>query len=573
MTELTFPNTTLNIVNNSYTTTITPSTIKTNDISCNTISSILGFTKQVTFDVAPHSISPTLGNDVATKGYVDSLVGQYSGGYNLYLNKSATVSVGGNTYYTISNTVSNTTQQSSVDTADGTNKLLLSFISNELNITNIPAGIWNLFLYGSVNNASNVGQYQFKLKLYSGGVITLISTSGNSSNVNSLTPVVYTMNATISASVTTTLTDRLIIEIYNQSTDTSVVTTYFENTYYSFTQSTLNAGTTLLTSNNNWTGNNTFALPPSTPTVAGTPNNTDIINYEKTLSIVTTNGLTGPRGFTGPTGTNGTNGSTGETGATGRTGPTGANGTNGSIGPTGPTGIGPTGPTGFTGPTGTNGTNGSTGETGATGRTGPTGANGTNGSIGQTGPTGIGPTGPTGIGPTGPTGATGIIGPTGPEGGPIGPTGPTGAIGGTNITSWQNLDYTLEGFQDGVNIFNKITLTIPSTTATYLLSASAVISVNSTAPLCFFSFCIQSGTTINISGKNIIGGATISNTRLSSTTSITQAGIATTNSSVFWNYIYTPGVTGQHTFGILLVTSAGGGSKRTSQMNILQISP
>ena len=523
MTELTFPNTTLNIVNNSYTTTITPSTIKTNDISCNTISSILGFTKQVTFDVAPHSISPTLGNDVATKGYVDSLVGQYSGGYNLYLNKSATVSVGGNTYYTISNTVSNTTQQSSVDTADGTNKLLLSFISNELNITNIPAGIWNLFLYGSINNASNVGQYQFKLKLYSGGVITLISTSGNSSNVNSLTPVVYTMNATISASVTTTLTDRLIIEIYNQSTDTSVVTTYFENTYYSFTQSTLNAGTTLLTSNNNWTGNNTFALPPSTPTVAGTPNNTDIINYEKTLSIVTTNGLTGPRGFTGPTGTNGTNGSTGETGATGRTGPTGANGTNGSIG--------------------------------------------------QTGPTGIGPTGPTGIGPTGPTGATGIIGPTGPEGGPIGPTGPTGAIGGTNITSWQNLDYTLEGFQDGVNIFNKITLTIPSTTATYLLSASAVISVNSTAPLCFFSFCIQSGTTINISGKNIIGGATISNTRLSSTTSITQAGIATTNSSVFWNYIYTPGVTGQHTFGILLVTSAGGGSKRTSQMNILQISP
>ena len=323
------------------------------------------------------------------------------------------------------------------------------------------------------------------------------------------------MNATISASVTTTLTDRLIIEIYNQSTDTSVVTTYFENTYYSFTQSTLNAGTTLLTSNNNWTGNNTFALPPSTPTVAGTPNNTDIINYEKTLSIVTTNGLTGPRGFTGPTGTNGTNGSTGETGATGRTGPTGANGTNGSIGPTGPTGIGPTGP----------------------------------------------------------TGATGIIGPTGPEGGPIGPTGPTGAIGGTNITSWQNVDYTLDGFQDGVNIFNKITLTIPSTTATYLLSASVVISVNSTAPLCFFSFCIQSGTTINISGKNIIGGATISNTRLSPTTSITQAGIATTNSSVFWNYIYTPGVTGQHTFGILLVTSAGGGSKRTSQMNILQISP
>ena len=543
MTELNFPNTTFNILNNSSTTTLTPSTLVTNDISCNTISSAIEFTKQVTFDLAPQSISPSLGNDVATKGYVDSLVGQYSGGYNLYLNKSATVTVGGTSYYTISNTVSNATQQSSVNTANGSNNLIASFISDPLNITSIPAGIWNLFLYGSVNNANNVGQYQFKLKLYS-GAITDISTSGNSSNVNSTTPVVYTMNATIASSVTTALTDRLIIEIYHQSTDTSVVTTYFENTYYSFTQSTLNAGTTLLTSNNNWTGNNAFALAPSTPTLAGTPNNTDIINYEKTLSIVTTNGLTGPRGLTGPTGTNGTNGSTGATGATGRTGPTGANGINGSIGPTGPTGmIGPTGPEG--GPTGP------IGQTGATGRTGPTG------------PTGI-------IGPTGPTG---IIGPTGPGGGPIGPTGPTGAIGGTNITSWQNLDYISDGFQDGVNILNKITLTIPSTTATYLLSASVGISINSTAPTCFFSFGIQSGTIINSSGKNIIGGATISNTRLTTATSITQAGIATsTFSSVFWNYIYTPGVTGEQTFAILVVTSGPGGTKRTAQFNILQLS-
>jgi hypothetical protein len=52
------------------------------------------------------------------------------------------------------------------------------------------------------------------------------------------------------------LTDRIIIEIYYDKTGgTSVdLTTYFENAYYSFVQSTLNAGTTLLTSDNNWTG-------------------------------------------------------------------------------------------------------------------------------------------------------------------------------------------------------------------------------------------------------------------------------------------------------------------------------
>ena len=41
---------------------------------------------QASFDTPPHSITPILGNDLATKGYVDSLVGQYSGGFNLYLN-------------------------------------------------------------------------------------------------------------------------------------------------------------------------------------------------------------------------------------------------------------------------------------------------------------------------------------------------------------------------------------------------------------------------------------------------------------------------------------------------------
>jgi hypothetical protein len=43
------------------------------------------------------------------------------------------------------------------------------------------------------------------------------------------------------------------------------VNTYFQDEYYSFSQSTLNAGTTLLSSNNTWTGTNKFALGITSP--------------------------------------------------------------------------------------------------------------------------------------------------------------------------------------------------------------------------------------------------------------------------------------------------------------------
>ena len=45
---------------------------------------------QSSFNQPPHSVDPIYGNDLATKGYVDSLVGQYSGGYNLFFNYSVT---------------------------------------------------------------------------------------------------------------------------------------------------------------------------------------------------------------------------------------------------------------------------------------------------------------------------------------------------------------------------------------------------------------------------------------------------------------------------------------------------
>ena len=51
-------------------------------------SSDININGQVSFDTPPHSVDAVNGNDLVTKGYCDSLVGQYSGGYNLFMNYS-----------------------------------------------------------------------------------------------------------------------------------------------------------------------------------------------------------------------------------------------------------------------------------------------------------------------------------------------------------------------------------------------------------------------------------------------------------------------------------------------------
>jgi len=262
-----------------------------------TFNNEVSFINQVTFDTPPQSTTPLLGNDLTTKGYVDSLVGQYSGGYNLYLNYSETLVVNSITYNYLSNQVSDATQQDLVITTDGTEQLLATFISDELNISVIPAGLWNMVLYGSVSGAGGVLYYFFKLKRYNLGTITDIATSGNSPDVNATptgNPDAYHMNATIDTPINISLTDRVIIEIYciKFSGVNVQLNTYFEGAYYSYIQSTLNAGTTLLTSDNNWTGNNNFAITPTTITTTAGSNNTQITTtayiYNELLSYLTT---------------------------------------------------------------------------------------------------------------------------------------------------------------------------------------------------------------------------------------------------------------------------------------------
>jgi len=274
------------------------STIAKSTNNLNLTSTNINLYGQASFDTPPHSVSPILGNDLTTKGYVDSLVGQYSGGFNLYLNYSETLTVNSINYKKLSQTVSSAVQQSITITTNGTNQLIASFISDAINITQIPAGLWSMVLYGGVSGAGGVLYYFFKIRKNSGGVITDLITSGNSPDINatpSANPDAYHMNATIDTPITLLLTDRIIIEVYciKISGVNVDLTTYFESSYYSYVQTTLNAGTTLLSSNNNWLGDNTFngKLIGANGCIAGQTNYVSINTSALPQTISTTTNL------------------------------------------------------------------------------------------------------------------------------------------------------------------------------------------------------------------------------------------------------------------------------------------
>nr|WPF46871.1 MAG: hypothetical protein [Lake Baikal virophage 15] len=252
--------------------TVTSNQITSNDtlgITANT----LNLNGQTVFDVPPHcAIDPTTGIDLANKGYVDSLVGQYSGGYNLYFNYSVTDPTYP-TFQSLGQTVVAAAQQTVITNITSGTQEVARFITLPIGITTIPIGLWDALVYGAVSGIGGDVHYYFELyKKDALNVDTLLVTSGISPDVNaspSTNPTSYTMNATITAPITLNLTDRLFMILYVTKTGMNNIniTTYFQNDYYSFTQSTLNAGTTLLSSNNTWTGTNKFDLAVSADSI------------------------------------------------------------------------------------------------------------------------------------------------------------------------------------------------------------------------------------------------------------------------------------------------------------------
>ena len=247
-------------------------------------SSHININGQVSFDTPPHSVDAINGNDLVTKGYCDSLVGQYSGGYNLFMNYSVVDGL----YRSLGQSVVAAAPPPVSTTTDGTNQLVAQFVTSALGITSIPSGIWNVLLYSEVSAPAGIVNYYFELHQLTGATETLITTSGFSADVNSSTvPTGFPINATISAPVTVALTDKIVLKIFVHKDGTPVnVNTYFQDEYYSFSQSTLNAGTTLLSSNNTWTGTNKFVLgitSPALDTETAVPLN---------IGTVNTNGIT-----------------------------------------------------------------------------------------------------------------------------------------------------------------------------------------------------------------------------------------------------------------------------------------
>jgi hypothetical protein len=254
------------------------------DTSLNLISPYIDITGQVVFSTPPHIPSPVLGNDAASKGYVDSLVGQYSGGFNLFLNYSQTSS--NPTFKVLSQTVSSAVgQEVDITFTIGTQEVA-RFITEPLGITELPAGLFDAFIYGSVSGQGGDVHYSFQLVKYdSAGNSIPIITSGISPDVNSSpnnNPTSYSMLAPITSPVAFALTDRLAIILNVTKTGGGEVTlrTFFEGSYYSFVQSTLNAGTSLLSSNNTWTGTNNFILSPTAPTPSTDDNSTTLATTE-----------------------------------------------------------------------------------------------------------------------------------------------------------------------------------------------------------------------------------------------------------------------------------------------------
>jgi len=273
---------------------------QTVDMSSNVLSNVGGIhapvagetsmVGQFDFDSPPHIPMPIFGNDAAPKGYVDSLVGQYSGGFNLFLNYSQTDPTYP-AFKSLSPIVSSAAGHIENTTLlDGSNNIA-QFITEPLGIDVIPVGLWDAFVYGAIDETPEDVHYFFDLYQKTAlNVDTFLGRSGISPDVNSApndNPTAYSMMLSIPAEIPLALTDRLYIILYAIKTPgvTRLLSTYFEGNFYSFIQTSLNSGTTLLSSNNTWTGTNQFDVNPTTVNKLS-PAPTDIINYEQIGDLI-----------------------------------------------------------------------------------------------------------------------------------------------------------------------------------------------------------------------------------------------------------------------------------------------
>ena len=233
------------------TTSYSNNAIISNDLY--TISSTQGINieGQVTFNTPPRAPKPIIGNDVATKSYVDTLVGNYSGsGLNLYMNEGIL-------------SPALTTGSQVVETSVYDDTFITEFITemDYPNMAFIPSGLWSMTLYGKISDDTIDTRYYFEVYKVSGNTYTWLITSMVSEYINTIssTPDAYHINVPFIDNVPLNITDRLAVRLYATSSAEVTITTYFGGMYYSFISTSITGGLSIVSMNNTFSGDNIFA--------------------------------------------------------------------------------------------------------------------------------------------------------------------------------------------------------------------------------------------------------------------------------------------------------------------------
>jgi hypothetical protein len=234
-------------------------------------------TGQATFAKAPATLEQQVNipkNHLVTKEYIDSV--DINGGKDFFLNYSNTDPLY-TLYKILSPTIDLATQTAVQVLALGTN-MLAQFLSPELNVSRIQAGLFTLNQYGMRTGSQGTVQFYFQVYLFSTN--TLVGTSGLSNNVSNSVDL-FTMVFNLTSNIEILPTERLVLKLYSVgiSSSFSVVSALFEGEYYSFLTTTLSRTNDLLKTDNVWTGQNYYENPPNNPTEMAT---TDIIIFDMT---------------------------------------------------------------------------------------------------------------------------------------------------------------------------------------------------------------------------------------------------------------------------------------------------
>jgi len=182
----------------------------------------------------------------ATGDITISATGSASGA-TLYFNKSVPSDIP--TYFDMSTTLLSAPETTLTATTSGGTPVLVGAFATPVgypNTTQIDAGIWNFTAYASVAAAGNTSVIYGEIyKRSSGGTETLLGTSDNSVDINSITPtpVALSFNEAFAAA-TILATDRVVVKFYyvHNGGSPDTLTMYFEGTsHYSYVQTTINA--------------------------------------------------------------------------------------------------------------------------------------------------------------------------------------------------------------------------------------------------------------------------------------------------------------------------------------------